>query len=99
MGLFLVRSHRLRTAHLHISTKLSFVAAIFFLWLASDWPPHGLSEDYLYSSHMIQYLMTTFMVPSFLLISVFELSPAVSVWSKQQATKKTAASHGGWRVV
>ena len=29
-----------------------FVAGLTLLWLASDWPLHDLSEEYLYSAHM-----------------------------------------------
>lgn len=52
--------------------KLCYAAGVFFLWLASDWPLHDLSEDYLYSVHMIQHLLITFVVPPLLLMSVPE---------------------------
>lgn len=52
--------------------KLCYTAGVFFLWLASDWPLHDLSEDYLYSVHMIQHLLITFVVPPLLLMSVPE---------------------------
>ena len=35
--------------------KYAFVAAIAFLWFASDWPMHDISEEYLYSAHMLQH--------------------------------------------
>jgi len=38
------------------------------LWVASDWPVHDLSEEYLYSIHMIQHMVFTLvMAPLFLL--------------------------------
>jgi len=52
--------------------KMSYTAAVFFLWLASDWPLHDLSEDFLYSVHMVQHLLITFVVPPLLLLSVPE---------------------------
>ena len=36
--------------------KLAFVGAMVLLWAASDWPMHDISEEYLYSVHMIQWL-------------------------------------------
>lgn len=38
------------------------------LWLASDWPIHGLSEDYLLSVHMFQHLVYTLVAPPLLLL-------------------------------
>jgi len=61
--------------------KLAYIAAVFFLWLASDWPLHDLSEDFLYSVHMVQHLLITFVVPPLLLLSVPE-SLATAVFGK-----------------
>lgn len=44
----------------------AFVAALILLWVASDWPMHDISEEYLYSVHMIQHLIITFLVPPLL---------------------------------
>ena len=52
--------------------KTAYAAAVFFLWLASDWPLHDLSEDYLYFAHMIQHLLITFVVPPLLLLATPE---------------------------
>ncbi len=49
--------------------KWSFVAGVFVLWLASDWPMHDISESYLYSVHMIQHLLIAFIVPPLFLIA------------------------------
>lgn len=45
-----------------------FVLGIVVLWLASDWPMHDVAEDNLYSVHMVQHLLLTFVAaPVFLL--------------------------------
>ena len=43
--------------------KLAFVGAMVLLWVASDWPMHDISEEYLYSVHMVQHLLITLVVP------------------------------------
>lgn len=50
--------------------KISYLLALGFLWLASDWPVHDISEEYLYSMHMIQHLLITLVVPPLLLLAV-----------------------------
>ncbi len=48
--------------------KAWFVAALVTLWVATDWPMHDISEEYLYFVHMIQHLLLSFViVPMFLL--------------------------------
>jgi putative membrane protein len=37
--------------------KWLFFAGVGVLWVAADWPIHGLAEDYLYSVHMVQHLL------------------------------------------
>lgn len=49
--------------------KYLYFLAVGFLWLASDWPMHDISEEYLYSVHMIQHLLITLVVPPLLLLS------------------------------
>ncbi len=44
----------------------AFLGAMVMLWFASDWPMHDISEEYLYSVHMIQHLLITFVVPPLL---------------------------------
>jgi putative membrane protein len=41
----------------------AFVAAVVLLWLASDWPMHDISEEYLYSAHMLQHMILSYFVP------------------------------------
>jgi len=52
--------------------KHCYLAAVGLLWLASDWPVHDISEEYLYSVHMIQHLIITLVVPPLLLASIPE---------------------------
>lgn len=49
-----------------------FVAMIGLLWFASDWPMHDIAEEYLYSVHMIQHMILTYMVPPLALLAVPE---------------------------
>ena len=48
----------------------SFVAAIGMLWLASDWPMHDISEEYLYSVHMFQHMVLSYFVPPLVMLSL-----------------------------
>ena len=48
----------------------AFVAAIGFLWFASDWPIHDISEEYLYSVHMFQHMVLSYFVPPLVLLSI-----------------------------
>jgi putative membrane protein len=40
-----------------------FWSGVVVLWVASDWPLHDLAENYLYSLHMLQHLLLTFVMP------------------------------------
>ena len=45
-----------------------FVAGIAVLWVASDWPVHDIAEERLYSVHMVQHLLLSYVAaPLFLL--------------------------------
>lgn len=52
--------------------KVAFVGAMVLLWVASDWPMHDISEEYLYSVHMIQHLLITLVVPPLLWAAIPE---------------------------
>lgn len=52
--------------------KLAFTAGVLVLWLASDWPMHDISEEYLYLVHMVQHLLLTLVMPPLFLIAVPE---------------------------
>jgi len=49
--------------------KRFFAAAVLVLWLASDWPVHDLSEEYLYSIHMVQHMVLTLVMPPLFLFA------------------------------
>ena len=46
-----------------------FMLGVLVLWLASDWPLHDIGERYLYSAHMVQHLLMTFVVPPLFLMA------------------------------
>ncbi len=52
--------------------KFVFFLAVFLLWLAADYPIHDIAENYLYSVHMVQHLLITFLVPPLLLYATPE---------------------------
>ena len=43
--------------------KVGFASAVVLLWFAADWPLHDIGEQYLYSAHMLQHLLMSFVVP------------------------------------
>ena len=47
----------------------AFIAGMLLLWAASDWPVHDISEEYLYSAHMLQHMMLSYFVPPLLLLA------------------------------
>lgn len=49
-----------------------FFAGLFVLWIAVDWPVHDIAEDYLYSVHMLQHLLLTWVVPPMMLLATPE---------------------------
>jgi putative membrane protein len=40
-----------------------FALGVLLLWLASDWPVHDVAEEHLYSVHMVQHLVLTYVMP------------------------------------
>ena len=47
----------------------AFIVGALLLWLASDWPVHDISEEYLYSMHMFQHMLYSYFMPSLMLIA------------------------------
>lgn len=45
-----------------------FFAGVATLWLGADWPMHELSEDYLFSAHMVQHTLFSLIAPPLLLL-------------------------------
>ncbi|MDQ3962533.1 MAG: cytochrome c oxidase assembly protein [Actinomycetota bacterium] len=50
--------------------KLSFLLGVAILWIGADWPLHELSEDYLFSAHMVQHTLFSLVAPPLLLLGV-----------------------------
>ncbi len=50
----------------------TFILMITLLWVFSDWPVHDLAEEYLYSIHMVQHMVLTYMVPPLALLATPE---------------------------
>jgi len=50
----------------------TFVLMISLLWFASDWPVHDIAEEYLYSVHMIQHMVLSYVVPPLALLATPE---------------------------
>jgi putative membrane protein len=48
------------------------VLGVVLLWVASDWPMHDISEEYLFSAHMTQHMVLTYMVPPVFLLATPE---------------------------
>ena len=48
---------------------VTFVMAMLTLWFASDWPLHDISEEYLYSAHMVQHMALSYFVPPLALMA------------------------------
>ncbi|MDQ3752421.1 MAG: cytochrome c oxidase assembly protein [Actinomycetota bacterium] len=48
--------------------KSAFLFGLTALWIGADWPMHELSEGFLYSAHMIQHMLFTFIAPPLLLL-------------------------------
>ena len=50
--------------------KTTFFIALSLLLIFADWPIHDIAEDHLYSVHMFQHLVITFVVPPLFLLSI-----------------------------
>ncbi len=50
--------------------KVTFIFATILLLISADWPLHDIAEDHLYSAHMLQPLLITFIVPPLFLLSI-----------------------------
>ncbi|MDP9069555.1 MAG: cytochrome c oxidase assembly protein [Actinomycetota bacterium] len=50
--------------------KRFFFAGIVMLWLGADWPMHELSEDYLFSAHMVQHTLFSLVAPPLLVLGM-----------------------------
>jgi putative membrane protein len=50
--------------------KLSFFASLFVIFAALNGPIHDLSDNYLFSGHMVQHLLLTMLMPPLMLYGV-----------------------------
>lgn len=48
--------------------RLCFFSGVAVLWVAADWPIHGLAEDYLFSVHMVQHMLFLYIAPPLLIL-------------------------------
>jgi putative membrane protein len=54
-------------------SQLAWLAlGVALLWFASDWPMHDIAEEYLFSVHMTQHMLLTFVVPPVFLLATPE---------------------------
>ncbi len=49
--------------------RVNLVLGILLLWVASDWPLHDLGEEYLFSLHMTQHLLLSYVMPMCFLLA------------------------------
>lgn len=50
--------------------KTIYLLGVGALWFGADWPVHDLSEGYLFSVHMVQHTIFTFVAPPLLLMGL-----------------------------
>jgi putative membrane protein len=50
--------------------KISYFSGVAVLWVGADWPIHDLSENYLFSFHMVQHTLFMLMAPPLLLMGL-----------------------------
>ena len=48
----------------------AFTAGAALMWIATDWPVHDISEEYLYSVHMVQHMAVAYFIPPLMLIAI-----------------------------
>lgn len=49
-----------------------FAVAMMLLFAASTWPIHQIGEEYLYSAHMLQHMMLSYLMPPLVLLATPE---------------------------
>jgi len=67
-----VRRERARRPGERVVTRSQLAwgtGALLLLLVASDWPVHDLAEEYLYSAHMVQHLLLSYVVPAMALLA------------------------------
>ena len=74
-----VAGKRWHSGELRASTAICFFAGLLVLFLSLNGPLHDLSDDYLFSAHMVQHLLLTLVVPPLLIVGTpgWMLRPAL----------------------
>jgi putative membrane protein len=72
-------SSRKHSDKLRVSAATAFAAGLVVLFLSLNGPLHDLSDDYLFSAHMVQHLLLTLVVPPLLIVGTpgWMLRPAL----------------------
>jgi putative membrane protein len=68
-ALYLWAAHRLRQRPT-LTQKIFFFTGLLVMFASLNGPIHDLSDDYLFSAHMVQHLLLTLVVPPLLLAGV-----------------------------
>ncbi len=78
-ALYLWAAHRLQQQPT-LSQKIFFFSGLLLMFASLNGPIHDLSDDYLFSAHMVQHLLLTLAVPPLLLAGVpgWMLRPVLS---------------------
>src|SRR5687768_5943411 len=50
--------------------RFSWFLGVAFLWLGADWPMHELSEDFLFSAHVVQHTLFSLVAPPLVLLGL-----------------------------
>ena len=66
-ALYLWRARRDAAAAPSVAQRAAFFAALAILFLTLNGPLHDLSDEYLFSAHMVQHLVLTLVVPPLLI--------------------------------
>jgi putative membrane protein len=68
-ALYLWAAYRLRRQP-SVSQKIYFFSGLLLMFVSLNGPIHDLSDDYLFSAHMVQHLLLTLAMPPLLLLGV-----------------------------
>jgi putative membrane protein len=83
------RRHRERTGEpIDRHARRLFLGGMLVLWIGADWPIHDWAERYLYSMHMVQHMLFTFIAapllvagtPAWLWRDLLRRPPARRLW-------------------
>jgi putative membrane protein len=64
-----------------------FGLALVLLYVASDWPMHDIGENYLYSVHMVQHLLISFVIPPLFLLATPEWLARLVILDDSRASR------------